>query len=366
MAVFFRWLLGPIWHVMFYRARTARQATLLWTLSVAVDRHVALVPFLEALSDEAGGKWRYRLRGLADLLNSGVSIPDALEAVSDLLPEETLIMIRVGAESGQLGPALREAAARFSRRSESPPVVGGSGLAYFCALGLVMVNFTAFVMYFVIPKFKAIFSGFNIELPELTISLIEATDFAIDYLWLVGPLALGGLLLLGAIAFEFMSLSAGVMAAPAILSRLLPRLRTPTLLRCLGLAVDGARSFHETLELLLIRHPSPAMRRRLSSVEQAVSEGIGCWESLYAAGLLSQRDAGLLAAAERVGNLSWALRGVADSIERRTEQKVRLISEFARPLGVLAAGTVVGLFVVGMFIPIVKVLFEMPIEGASL
>jgi protein transport protein HofC len=352
-----------MWYGPFGRARAAQQATLLWTLSVAVDRQVTLVPFLEALADEAGGKWRFKLRGLADLLNSGVSIPDALEAISNLLPEDTLVMIRVGAESGQLGPALREAATQFSRRSDTPSTPGGSGIFYFCVLGFAMLNIAGFVMYWIIPKFKAIFEGFDIELPELTLSLIRTADFAFNYFYLIAPLTVLGILVSAAMAFEFMNLAQGQPSSSIFLARWFPRLRTPALLRSLGLAVDGARSFQETLELLLMRHPNLAVRRRLSSVEQAVSQGYGCWESLHSAGLLGRRDAGLLATAERVGNLSWALRGVADSMERRTDQRVRLIAEFVRPAVLLAAGAVVGLFVIGMFVPVVKMVLEMPIEA---
>jgi type II secretory pathway component PulF len=358
-------VLGLMWDVPFGRARAAQQATLLWTLSAAVDRHIPLVPFLEALSEEAGGRWRYKLRGLADLLNSGVSIPDALEAVSNILPEDTLVTIRVGAESGQLGPALRDAASQFSRRSDAPRAVAGSSIVYFCALGFAMLNIVAFVMYWIIPKFKSIFDGFDIDLPELTVTLIRSANFAVNYFYLIFPATIIAILASAAVAIEFMQLAQG-MGSSSTLSRWFPQFRTPTLLRSLGLAVDGARSFHETLELLLIRHPSLSIRRRLSSVEQAVSQGYGCWESLHSAGFLGRRDAALLATAERVGNLSWALRGVADSIERRTAQRARVIAEFIRPIALLIAGAIVGVFVVGMFIPVVKVILEMPIERGPL
>ena len=62
MQKFIEWITGPIWQLLLFRARSARQATLLWTLAVAVEKHVALVPFLEALADEAGGRWRWKLR----------------------------------------------------------------------------------------------------------------------------------------------------------------------------------------------------------------------------------------------------------------------------------------------------------------
>ncbi|HTI51034.1 MAG TPA: type II secretion system F family protein, partial [Planctomycetaceae bacterium] len=107
MLKFLLWIAGPLGPMFFFRAQAARQATLLWTLAVAVEKQVPLAPFLEALGDEAPGRWRWMLRGLAGLLHSGSSIPDALDAMPGLLPVETVAMIRVGAETGRLGPALR-------------------------------------------------------------------------------------------------------------------------------------------------------------------------------------------------------------------------------------------------------------------
>jgi type IV pilus assembly protein PilC len=228
-----------------------------------------------------------------------------------------------------------------------------------------MLAVLTFTMYFIIPKFKAIFDGFNIELPEITLALIRSADFAVEYFYLVIPAIMALLLAMGTAGFELTGLLSGSSTTPRFLFRWLPRLRMPTLLRCLSLSVDGARSLHDTLILLLTRHPNPAMRVRLAAVEESVAQGQACWESFHAAGLLRRRDVNLLESAERVGNLSWALRGVADSMERRTEQRARLIAECVRPLGMLVVGTIVGFFVIGMFIPVVKVILELPIEGVS-
>jgi type II secretory pathway component PulF len=92
---------------------------------------------------------------------------------------------------------------------------------------------------------------------------------------------------------------------------------------------------------------------------------MGCWQVLHSAGFLRRGEVAVLEAAERVGNLGWALRGVADSVERRTDQRLRIFRELVRPVGLLMAGSVVAVFVIGMFLPLVKLLSEFPIEGAG-
>lgn len=359
MQAFFEWITGPIWSVLLFRARAARQATLLWTLAVAVEKRVALVPFLEALADEAGGRWRRRMRGLADLLNAGVSIPDALEAVPGLLPADTLMLIRIGSESGQLGPALREAATQFSRRSESARPPTGSSLFYLCGLAFVLLSIVSFVMYWIVPKFRAIFDGFEIQLPQLTQWLIFSTDFAFTYLLILGPVALVSMLALLAVSFELMGLGGGGSGPSRWMTRWFARLQAPLVLRSLSLGVDGARPIHAPLTTLATRHPDAQLRRRMAQVDEQISRGLSCWQSLLAVGMLRGGETVLLDAAERVGNLGWALRGVAESIERRSEHRMRIIVELLRPVGILVMGLAVGVFVVAMFLPLIEMIVRL-------
>ena len=362
MQAFFRWLAAPIAYLVFLRARLARQTTLLWTLAVAVDRKVALVPFLEALADEAGGSWKHKLHRLADLLHSGMSVPDALDAVPGILPADALVLVRVGAETGRLGPTLREAAAQFARQSETVRNPGGAGILYLCGLAFVMCNIVGFIMYWIIPKFLAIFDGFDMDLPEHTQTVIQIGHFVTRNAFAVIPSGLLVLLAGIAVAFQLLGRGVGWTDWSGWTARLFPRWRMPVVLRSLGVAVDGHCPLERAVGTLATRHPDSAFRERMTRVEQDLSQGVDCWRSLESHGLLRHGETALLEAAQRVGNLGWALRSVADTLERRTDHRLRVTIEFLRPAALLAAGAVVGFFVFAMFSPLISLLKGMPID----
>jgi type II secretory pathway component PulF len=139
-------------------------------------------------------------------------------------------------------------------------------------------------------------------------------------------------------------------------SRLWPRFRTPHLLRCLSIAVEAGRPLPGALELLAEQHPDSNFRRLLAVIANEVARGDDCWLVLRAARLLGRGEPSLLEAAQRVGNLSWALRGMADSIERRAEYRYQIIVEFVDPVLVLCVGTVVGAFCLSLFLPLIELL----------
>jgi type II secretory pathway component PulF len=93
----------------------------------------------------------------------------------------------------------------------------------------------------------------------------------------------------------------------------------------------------------------------LSDLQSDVSSGNNLWSSLAERRVIRRADASVLASAERVGNLPWALRSVAENIERRADFRTRLLIEFLQPAVILLIGIIVGAVVIGLFLPVVSI-----------
>ncbi|MBT6495352.1 MAG: hypothetical protein HOL01_12445, partial [Planctomycetaceae bacterium] len=74
---------------------------------------------------------------------------------------------------------------------------------------------------------------------------------------------------------------------------------------------------------------------------------------------ISRRETALLSAAERAGNLDWALRRTADNVDSRISFRFNALVEFVRPVLMLLYAGVVGTVVVGLFMPLVKLLNDL-------
>jgi type II secretory pathway component PulF len=345
---------APLEATIFVRMHTVRRATLLKTMAQAVERGLPLVPFLAALADEAGGVWSHRLRLLSDSLDAGTAIPLALESVPRLLPAEILGIIRVAAQSGRLAAALNECAAALSSDFEQSRAMNVLGLfTYLAMVGPVFLGCLGFVSYWIIPKFRFIFAGFGLELPPLTQSLIDASAWFADY-WFVLPLMLLALILLGMIE--------AIVGLPATINPLWlmksrhPRRMMPAVLRALSFAVEGRRPLNSSLATMATCSKDLAGKQCLAMAASAVSAGANCWSILHSLKIVHAGELALLAAGERVGNLPWVLRCLAEVAERRRSHRTRVLYEVLRPLLILLIGIVVGWFVLALFMPIVKMI----------
>ena len=86
----------------------------------------------------------------------------------------------------------------------------------------------------------------------------------------------------------------------------------------------------------------------------------GDWcESLRRHGLIRQPELAILQAAQRVGNLPWALTEMADSVRRRLAYRVQAVAQLLFPPIVILMGLVVMFIVVALFLPLISLISKL-------
>lgn len=339
-----------VYGYMIGRRRSEQQDALLWTLTVAAEREMPLDSALEAIADQHSGSYRVRLRTLAGLLKAGAPLPEALGLVPGLLPNDARVLFGLGWDSHRLAGILREEVnSRSARRSLRSAAAGR--VAYLMMVLLVIQVIVAFLMYFIIPKFEAIFKDFGVPLPQLTVIVIMMTHSVIG--WgapIMAFFVLGEAAVLLMVPF---TLAGWWNVNTPLIDRLLLRKHTAMILRGLAWAVEAGRTLRWGVATLARRTPSNLVRSRLEQVYRDVDAGGDCWEALEVQGLIRSVDRALLEAAARVGNLTWALRETAEGAERRLDYRLRAWSQFLAVPVLLSMGAVVLLLAMAYFLPLI-------------
>ena len=338
--IFFVALLLVLATILFHYRRS-RQQTLLWTLAVATERGLPLVPTLEAFADQVGRGQKWRVRQLIGLLKAGCSLPEALAEVRGLVPRRLLVLIRTGHETGALAEAFRTAAATRPLDMSGAGHLAGT-TAY--VAGVICFEFliVVFFMLKIAPQFRKIFQDFGTTLPAMTVATMDA----IKTLAPVAPL----LAVLCQIAFV------GGLLWFVLGGGWLVRGNRAAVLELLALVVGKERPLAQGIGILCDWFPSASTRRRLRRTQRDMAQGYDSWESLARHGVISGADMAVLQAAQRVGNLAWALREMAESNRRRLAYRLQILSQWLFPLAIIGLGLLVGVFVVSFFLPIVALI----------
>jgi protein transport protein HofC len=341
--------------VILARRRFARQDALLSVLAIAAERSMPLAPAVAALADQFRGLSYRRIMNLAAQLNWGTALPAALERAGKLVARDAILLCWVGHETGTLPRALRMAT---NARSTMLPIwtAIAARLSYILALLLAMQTISAFIFYYIIPKLEAIFFDFGLALPWITVMTVHMSHWVVRYalftVW-IPPIEFGLLVFL-----PFSLLGWGNVHIP-LFDRLLGRRHTALVLRSLSLAVDGTKPIAVALETLADHYPTRWMRRRLVQVRDDVSAGADWIEALRYRRVLNASDAEVMRSTSAVGNMSWALAELADTIERRVAARANASVQTFFPVVVILLGLMVFLLAVAYFIPLVQLITEL-------
>lgn len=345
--------------LLFWQRRRAREGQFLWLLAISVRNNHNLAQEVDDHASTWTGSYAIRLRQLAVYLKAGRPLGLALERVPGLLPRWVIAAIKIGDETGTLSEVLNECATtqlnwmkeRFRTGSIS------SLLIYLACYPWVIVGPVVFMMYFIVPKMKAIFEDFGVELPQVTRDFLGFNDHIANYFYVYFPL-MGGSFLSVLLLLRF-DHSGWRNVRTRLLQSFYPRFDTSPIMRHLARMIDKGKTLPDSLLAIANSYHRPTVAESIAQVYVETESGGDCWKALLNRGFLSRRDLALIEAAKRSNNVPWALREIADIREKRYIFRVDTLVQLFRPVPIIAIGLMVAWVCIAMFLPVAKLVNDL-------
>jgi type II secretory pathway component PulF len=339
--------------VVVYR-RVAQRRSMAKMLALLVERGRQLdssVLFVgQALRGIVG---RAADRLLAEL-GRGASLVEAVAKYPRALPPEALAYVAAGQTANAQAAALRELS-----RSDEGEMAGAwraciDRIAYLAFVLMIMAAVLTFIMIKIVPEFQQIFQEFDLELPQMTWLAIMVSEYFTQYA--AAPVIMvSAIFLLGSLLVGSCYLCDIPLLRPWTDMIFFHR-RSAHVLRILSVATEAREPVAEVLRRVTMVFPSDPIRNRLRPVVAAVRAGSDWRDAFVNARIISNSERALLKAAERAGNLPWALRQIAMRREKRAMYRLLAAVQVLFPIAILAFGMFVAFFVVSLFIPLVKLI----------
>jgi type II secretory pathway component PulF len=322
---------------------------LLRIIASAIDRRLPMAPLLRAFAEDQGGGQRWRVHQVAGLLEGGSSLPAALEQVAGVLPEENVLAIRFGTQSGTLPITLRHLIAesggwenvRIYRRL-------GTTLLYVALVVVITVSILTFLMINIAPVFHQIMADCGVESSIFQFG-VGASEFVANY-WSV---VVGAGLLLALILctrWPGRSLRRGLV-------RPWYDMRSADVLQNLSVVTEAGRPISGALSTLARYHHDSTVRQKLLFARNEVEQGANLWDTLRRVKLLTPAEVALMEASEKVGNRAWAMSQLATCKRRRVQRQLELLGQLVHPFAILLLGGVIFTICLGVFAPYLEILF---------
>jgi len=320
-------------------------------LTKVVERGKLLLPALRALSKEVGpGKRRDELNSLVHILEQGDA--DDAEKAFGALPEYWIPLLSAALSSNEPGRVLQQFI-KESQRSDELRRQWKLTLAYPIFVFLLAGAVLTLLSVVVIPSFRAIFAGFNIQLPGITSASLAIANL-VSYTWPFVLIVCVALLIALALAsghwpaqgsgFSRSALAiVGTSTAVARISQFMADL------------LEAGLSVPETLQVASQLASKKRFRTALNSLAVQLQQNPKMALHVKAPSRMTTVFHALRAdipAASRI----QLLRELSQSYTEKARLRLSWTRGIIEPVAILFIGSIVAIVVFSLFLPLIKLL----------
>lgn len=355
-----RILLGarlPRWR----RSAGARELTIFTRqLSALVGAGMPLVRGLELLArQERNPDWRATIASLADAIRSGGTLSDGLMRHPKIFDRLYVGMVRAG-ETGGRPEVVLERLARHLEKAGRIKARVKAAMTYPIIIMAVAVSIMAGLMVFVVPRFENIFTGVlkGAPLPALTQAVLRASRQVQEH-GLAAVVAIAALIAAGR---WLRRTETGAREGDRLLLRLpgfgglILKAAIARFSRTLGTMLTSGVPILAALQLTRDTCGNRLLADAISTVHRCVREGEGVAQPLAATGVFPPMVTGMVEVGEETGTLPDMLTRIADLYEDEVDTAVASLTSLIEPLMIVLMAVIVGVIVIALFLPIVRII----------
>ncbi|MCS6772041.1 MAG: type II secretion system F family protein [Kiritimatiellae bacterium] len=339
-------------------------------LATLVDAGLPLVRSLEVLAkQERNPMLKRALIEMAEAIQSGSTFAEALAQHPRIFNKLYVNMAKAGEVGGVLDKVLLRLA-EFMEKAQKIKNKVASAMVYPIVVMVMAVGILTFLMVFIIPKFKEIFSELleGQALPGLT-EFVMGVSGAVAGTVDLGFARVPGLLLVILAIFLIVSLvkllaktSAGAYMIDKlkfnlpIFGPLIRKTAIGRFTRTLGTLMSSGVPVLQALNIVRDTAGNEVLARAVSMVHDAVKEGENMAPPIEATKVFPPMVISMVQVGEETGELPEMLMKIADNYDDEVDNAVAGLTSVIEPLLIVFLALVVGTIVIALFLPLISII----------
>jgi len=334
-------------------------ATFSKELSSYLNSGMTILTAIKLLENQHEGEKRYVsfLNSVKTMIDEGKSLYHALNTQKVYaLPEFYIQSLNVAGQSGKMVEVLTNMGDFFSAQNKVRKQVKGA-MVYPTIIFTVAIAMTSFLIAFVVPKITKIFEDTDQELPPITQFVLSISDFLTSYyLHLIIGIILAILLfkLSYAKSSSFQRFIDGWLLKVPVLGTLIQNHELGRFSYILSLMLDSGVAYAQAVKLATASFSNHKLIDLFEKAAGKVLEGNKLSNALQLAkGVKLKRNfLQSLALGEESSEVASILNNISHLYAEENEDKLKLLLGLLEPVMMLLIGTVVGVIVSAMLLPI--------------
>ena len=346
------------------RAKVKRNELILFTtqLSVMLDSGVVLSDALDAIADQAEhGTFKMVIMDVAEAVKSGDAFSKALRTYPMVFNSMFISMVRASEESGKMADMLNVLSGYLSFESEVRKRIKGA-LTYPVIMALMAVAATGTLMFFVLPRFMRIYEARGAALPKITQILVGFSKILGDFQLMSVVLTV---LILASAALYYW---AGTIAGRRVIDFV--KIRAPVLgtmfidtvvtrsMRIMATMINTGVNLLDAIRVIQGSCENYYFRQLWTGADEKIRDGYQLSESILlspGSELIAPGIIQMLRAGEKSGKLGEVSDKISVFYEKKLEASIRSVMALIEPLMITILGAIIGTIAIALLLPVFRI-----------
>ena len=290
-------------------------------------------------------------------IEKGKSLSESFSSFPDIFPYLYVSMVKVGEETGKLDEVLERLADHLEKSHDLRGKIVSALLYPAIVLGIVAIMLPLMIL-FLVPRMAETFKELEVDIPPLTMFLLDVNDFLRTYWYLIIAM-----ILFSFFGFYFLWKSARFKETLSLIGLKLPVFsnlvrmsNTAMIARTLATLIAAGVPLLETLNIMVDTISNQRYRKSLLVAQDKVQKGYSLHQSLsefsdiYPPVFLS-----LLRVGEETGQTARIAEQLAIFFEKETERATQNLASILPPIVMIFVGLIVGVFIFTVLQPMFSV-----------
>jgi len=299
-------------------------------------------------------KQRQFFQDILDGLIGGEGLYEAIAKKKEFTEYE-YFSLKIGEESGTLTEVIKELGLFFARKNDQRRNLINA-LTYPIIILITAVLVVAFMLRLVVPMFQDIFKQNQVKLPWITEIIVSASNFITSYGWVLVSTILG-IVLFRKWLFQnpwFQRRRDFLLLKIPYVGNFIKAVYLAQFTRALSLLTASKVPVLTGIELAGKMIRFIPLKEALVTVNQHILNGSSLSDSLKSSTLFDNKMISLVKVAEETNQTEFIFERLNQQYSIEVQQKSKLISTLLEPFIILIVGTIVGVILVAMYLPMFK------------
>ena len=309
---------------------------------------------LQMLSEQTENKWLKR--AISEVLlnvEKGNTLADSMRSQPDIFPPMLVNMVEAGEQSGSLEMAFSRMAVHFEKEAKLKATIKKATI-YPIILVIAAIGVIAVMLLFVIPIFIDMFADLDIEMPALTMFVMNSSKWMTSHWYVLLAIIVGVVVAYkliyrttqGRLTIDRIKMKMPLFGKLTVKTACSQFARTMSTLLMSGISTIDA--LETTSKIVNNIHYTNAMLK----AREEVMKGVPLSEPLEASGIFPPMVYHMTGIGEETGNVEEMLEKMADYYDEEVEMTTQSVLAAMEPIIILFMALIIGTLVIAVIWPI--------------